>query len=186
MIAIILSIIFPGLGQIYYGKTTKGIIMILLALVLFLYPVILVWSIIDCIYLRKKIEVNPVTRKEAITAIIIFFIVIPGITFLLIVGGFTAIEYISNNYAKPKQTKTEMAKISIAIEKYKTENNELPNTIGDVIGPSPLKETWLVDSWKTPYNFKIEENNGYVLISAGKDEQFDTEDDIKITVANKN
>ena len=81
MIAIILTIIFPGLGQIYYGKTTKGIIMIILTFVPFLYPFILIWSIIDCIKLRKEQQVEPITRKEAITAIIIFFICVSKIIY---------------------------------------------------------------------------------------------------------
>ncbi len=58
MIGVLLSIIIPGLGQIYFGKTMRGIVMILMTLVPFLYPIALIWSIVDAINLSKKSEIS--------------------------------------------------------------------------------------------------------------------------------
>ncbi len=184
MIAIILSIIFPGLGQIYYGKTWRGIIMILLSFIPFAYPFILVWSIIDCINLRKKYNPDPLSRKEAITAIIIFLVVIPGLFLLIITGGLTVVNYISHNYTKPNTTKKEIVDISNSIIEYKAANNKLPNSIHNIVGSRPLRKSWLTDSWNNPYLYVIEEDSSFSIISKGKDGLKYTEDDIKITVAN--
>lgn len=52
MIPAVLSILFPGLGQIYYGEYVRAI-MIIIALTP-LYPAALIWSIIDVIVLNKQ------------------------------------------------------------------------------------------------------------------------------------
>ena len=155
--------------------------MILLCFIPFLYLIILVWSIIDCIQLRKKVKVDPLSRKEAITAIIIFLIVIPFATFILILGSFTVIDNISNNYLKPSQTKSEMTRISISVKNYVDKTNEMPKSLLKLIGNNPVKKTWLIDSWQNPYKYEFHGENRFTIISAGKDELFETPDDIIVT-----
>ncbi len=176
MIAIILSIIFPGLGQIYYGKTFRGILMILLCFVPFAYPIILVWSIWDCVRLRKTQQVDPITRREAITAIVIFFVVVPLGGALLILGGLKSVEYISDNYTKPKQTREEMAEIAAAYTRLTANSGNPPQSLQDLVGWRPLRQTWFQDAWDTPYHF----DRSGVLKSAGIDRQFGTGDDLEL------
>lgn len=152
MTAIILSIIFPGLGHIYYGKNLKGIIMILLSLVPFLYPIILIWSIWDCINLRNTIVENPISKKEALKAIIVFLVIVPLFSIAFIWAGIFSLNYLSNNNWKPEHTKDEMVKIHFELEKYKSENNEYPKSLFEIIGSKPLKKTFLTDFWGTPYS----------------------------------
>ena len=185
MIAIILSIIYPGLGQIYYGKTWRGVIMILFTLIPFAYPVILVWSIVDCVNLRKNHSPDPLTRKEAITAIIVFFVVIPGIMFLLLTAGISTVEYVSHNYTKPRTTKKELVEISNSILRYKQQTKTVPQSLIDLIGSRPLRRTWLTDSWDNHYVYVLDSDSTITIISKGKDNMLNTDDDIKITVANK-
>jgi hypothetical protein len=182
MIAIILSIIFPGLGQIYYGKTWRGILMIVLALIPFAYPFILVWSIIDCINLRKKVNPDPVTRKEAITAIVLFFVIIPLFTYVLFIGGLQAIEFITHNYSNPRNTKSELSDIANAVNKYQDKSAKMPTSLYDLIGSKPLRQSWTTDSWGNSYIFTIEQDSSITISSKGKDGVPDTEDDLKIHV----
>lgn len=85
MIGIVFSIIFPGLGQIYFRKTSKGILMICLSIIPYIYPFALIWSIIDSIYLNKTVsKENRMSAKEAIIAFIIVFTTYLGILSLFI------------------------------------------------------------------------------------------------------
>jgi hypothetical protein len=85
MLALILSIIFPGLGQFYYGKNKRGIAMLILALTP-LYPVALVWSVIDILRLNKQ-GITPKFRfKEAMWSILPFVLIIPLCLFIAFSG----------------------------------------------------------------------------------------------------
>ncbi len=180
MIAILLSIIFPGLGQIYYRKTGRGLLMIALTFIPFLYPVILIWSIYDCIQLRKKVKVDPINRRETITAYEIGFIIIPLLNIAFLTGASFAISYISDKHIKVNKTEKEMSEISVRLEKYRQENDSYPQNLKEIIGNSPIRQTFLNDYWGSLYRYDRTSDDSFELTSAGQDKMFNTEDDLKI------
>jgi TM2 domain-containing membrane protein YozV len=178
MLAIILSIILPGLGQIYYGKVFKGLLMIFLTFVPFIYPIVLIWSIYDCIQLRKKVTVDPITRKQAILALITGFIIIPLIATALFSGAFYVASKISNQYLKKYNTVSEMKKIQVELEKNFNKEGTYPENLSVIIGSSPVNQTLYTDSWGNLYNYEKTNDNEFKLTSNGVDGLPNTKDDI--------
>ena len=64
MLAIVLSLLFPGLGQLYYGKWIRAALMVILG-VTPLYPVALVWSVIDAYRLSRSGAQPQLSAKES-------------------------------------------------------------------------------------------------------------------------
>ena len=179
MIGIFLSIIFPGLGQLYYGKTMKGLLMIGLTFIPFAYPIILIWSIYDCIKLRDTVKVDPLRRKEAIWVIVFGLIIIPVFSTIVIIGTIRLITNYTDKVVNYSDTNLEMIEIASHIKQYKTINKKYPDEIRELIGNRPLRKSWLTDKWRNPYIYE-KTNNGFMIKSAGKDKKFDTEDDLII------
>ncbi len=178
MIPIILSILFPGLGQIYYGKYVRAIIMIIIALTP-LYPAALVWSIIDAIRLNKKGIEPRFPKKEAVWSIILFVVVIPVGLFIAFSGMISLGQWYSNNFLKKNATLEEGNKIVSALQNYKESKGQFPMNISELIGSIPVRKGWRTDSWGEAYIYDIEDKNqGYKLFSKGKDRILGTEDDI--------
>lgn len=178
MIPIILSILFPGLGQIYYGKFVRAIIMIIIALTP-LYPAALVWSIIDAIKLNKQ-DIEPrFQKKEAVWSIIIFVVLIPVGLFIAFSGMIALGQWYSNNFLKRNATLEEGNKIVSALQNYQKSKGQFPTNISELIGSIPVRTGWRIDSWGEAYFYEIEDNNQkYKLLSKGKDRILGTEDDI--------
>ena len=178
MIPIILSILFPGLGQIYYGKYVRAVIMIIIALTP-LYPVALVWSIIDAIRLNNQ-DIEPrFQKKEAVWSIILFIIVIPVGLFIAFYGMISLGQWYSNNFSKRNATMEEGNKIVSALYHYQENKGRFPRSISELIGNIPIRAGWRTDSWGERYIYEVEENNQrYKLVSKGKDRILGTEDDI--------
>lgn len=165
MIGIILSIIFPGLGQFYYGKNWRALAMLLLGITP-LYPIALVWSVIDVIQLNKKGEAPKFEKKEAIWSIIILVIAIPVCFILLIYGSFNVFEWYSEEYNKPQISR-------------KKENEHYPDNLQTIISGNPIRARWTSDAWGQPYLYEVsEDKKSFKLISKGKDKTLGTQDDI--------
>lgn len=179
MVGVLLSILIPGLGQIYFGKTMRGIIMILMTLVPFLYPIALIWSIIDAIHLSKKSTPPAFSKKEAIGILVTVFIVVPIIAFFTWMLLFSSLSFVSNRTIKPNNTKEEGTRIVLAIKKFQTSKEKLPGSIYDIIGNKPLNQTWLTDAWDEPYIYEVsEDGKKFLLKSKGRDKIVGTKDDI--------
>ncbi|GAA3596610.1 type II secretion system protein GspG [Flavivirga amylovorans] len=101
---------------------------------------------------------------------------------LLIVVSIIAFIFLSyqNAFLFPKRTKKEISQISDRIEKWNEKFEQYPKEIDELIGNDPMKQSWIKDAWGRPYNYVIKGNEkGFLIISAGYDGQFETEDDIK-------
>lgn len=73
---------------------------------------------------------------------------------------------------------TDMAWIAIAAESYEEENGVLPADL-DLLD---LEPSILTDPWGSPYRYLLVElDPGFDLISAGRDGQFETEDDVALS-----
>ncbi len=178
MIALILSILLPGLGQFYYGKNVRAIFMILLTFTP-LYPIALIWSIIDVIILGKK-EIKPrFSKKEAVWAIVILLVLIPVAFFLVFTGMLSIGQWYTDKYVKPNTTVEEGYNIASAIHRYHRSSGEYPTDIYTLIGNTPVRSGWKTDSWGEPYIYELEKDGqNFKLLSKGKDRILGTEDDI--------
>ncbi len=180
MLGIILSIIFPGLGQFYYGKNGRAIMMLLLGLTPF-YPVALVWSIIDIIRLNKKGEAPKFEKKEAIWGVIFLLVIIPVCFLILFFGSFTLFNWYSEAYNKPRIVMEEGNDIVKALNKYKKEKGHYPEDLQTLISGSPIRSRWASDAWGQSYHYEVSSDKIiFKLLSMGKDKTLGTEDDIII------
>jgi hypothetical protein len=178
MVALVLSILLPGLGQFYYGKNIRAIFMVMLGLTP-LYPLVLIWTIIDIVLLNKK-GVAPVYKfKDAIWAMALLVVIIPAFIFITAAGLFAVGDWYSEKYVLPERTINEGNQIAAAIREFNSSNGYLPGHIDDLIVNLPLRAGWLKDSWEEPYHYeKINDGTQFRLVSKGPDKVLNTGDDI--------
>ena len=80
----------------------------------------------------------------------------------------------------PEKTKKEIAEISERIEKWNEKFGKYPSDLKNLIGNNPMRQEWKKDYWNRPYKYYLTENGqDFLIISAGMDGKFETEDDIK-------
>jgi hypothetical protein len=178
MVALVLSILLPGLGQFYYGKNIRAIFMVLLGLTP-LYPLVLIWTIIDIVLLNKK-GASPVYKfKDAIWAMAILVVIIPVFIVIAATGLYAVGNWYSEKYVLPKQTINEGNHIATAIREFNSSNGHLPDHIADLINNLPLRGGWHKDSWGEPYHYeKLNDGSDFRLVSKGPDRALNTADDI--------
>jgi hypothetical protein len=177
MIALILSILLPGLGQFYYGKNIRAIFMVLLGLSP-LYPLVLIWTIIDILILNKKEAVPVYKLKDAIWAMAILVVIIPAFIFIAATGLFAVGNWYSEKYVLPERTLDEGNQIAAAIRDYNSFNGYLPANLNELIDNLPLRAGWLKDSWGEPYHYKkLNDGAHFKLVSKGPDKVLNTADD---------
>jgi len=179
MIPIVLSILFPGLGQIYYGRTDSGLTMVLLSLVPFLYPFVLVYSIIDVIRLKRKGYFPRYTGEQATKGVLIIFGIFVLSGFILAFGSIRLLSWYSEDYTKPQLTKTEGDGIIKSIKSYYDGYQQYPEDIESLIRDNPLRKDWRSDEWDEPYVYEVgRDSESFKLLSKGKDRILGTQDDI--------
>jgi TM2 domain-containing membrane protein YozV len=178
VIPIVLSVLVPGLGQIYLGKNWRGILMIVLCITP-LYPAILVWSIIDVISLNRQ-GLNPqFTRGEGLLAISILVVVVPAALAGLVYGAARGWSWYQERHSKPEATRAEAVEIVRVLEEFRGGARAYPDELEIVIGQRPLRAGWRADEWGHPYRYTVEEDGqSFELVSAGPDGRLDTEDDL--------
>jgi hypothetical protein len=138
MIALVLSILLPGLGQFYYGKNIRAICMLLLGLTP-LYPAVLIWTIIDIILLSKKGTAPKYTKKDAVCVILILVVIIPVFVAIAASGLYVVGSWPTDRYVFPEQTTTEGCIIANAIIGYHESNGKFPDSIKDLTKSYPLR-----------------------------------------------
>ncbi|MCP4155561.1 MAG: hypothetical protein GY757_48000 [bacterium] len=66
-----------------------------------------------------------------------------------------------------------------ALQLYYSDNNEYPEMLDELV-PKYLKTaTYLLDPWGTQFEIETDDDMNLVIISAGKDRSFDSDDDIR-------
>ena len=79
----------------------------------------------------------------------------------------------------PEKTKNEIFEMSDRMENWYEKFAKYPVDLNELIGNNPIRQEWQTDAWNRAYKFEIT-NDGkrYLIISAGSDGKFGTEDDI--------
>jgi general secretion pathway protein G len=101
---------------------------------------------------------------------------------VLVIGTISAFIFFSYQRTSifPKKTKKEIAEITERMEKWKEKFKTYPTDLNELIGNNPMRQEWKTDSWNRPYQYSvIEKGIGFLIISAGSDGKFGTDDDIK-------
>ena len=144
-----------------------------------LYPAVLIWTIVDIIILNRNGAVPKYTVKDAIWAIAILVVIIPGFIFIAVSGLFVVANWYSDNYVLPEQTMTEGRQIATAIVEFHETYGKYPKSIKDLIKGYALRTGWVTDSWKEPYIYELIENEKkFRVISKGRDCKLGTDDDM--------
>ena len=144
-----------------------------------LYPLVMVWTIIDIILLNKKGATPVYKLKDAVWAIAILIVIIPVFIVIATTGLFAVGNWYSDKYVLPEQTTNEGNNIAAAIIEFNTSQGHLPNQLSDLTNGFPLRAGWLKDSWGEPYHYeKFNDGTDFKLISKGPDKVFATKDDM--------
>ncbi|APQ17464.1 type II secretion system protein GspG [Maribacter hydrothermalis] len=104
---------------------------------------------------------------------VILFVVVGSISAFLFFGYQRTSIY-------PDKTEKEIAEISQRMENWNEKLGQYPSDLKELIGNNPIRQDWKKDAWNREYEFTITENGkGFLIMSAGPDGEFKTEDDIK-------
>jgi len=114
---------------------------------------------------------------------VLLVVAILGILAAVVVGNFGQ----HGDNARIKATRASIAAISTQIDVYQLDTGRYPASLDNLLTSSG-EPNWngpylrggansLVDAWGTPFNYRVE-GNGYKIISAGKDAQMGSGDDI--------
>jgi len=181
MIAIFLTIIFPGLGHLYYGKYVKGAIIAGISLIPMLYPLAMVGALIDVYRITRKDPSPELSRREAML-VIAMSILLP-LTFFITFGLYgprlrsNAMHRIRNVDSVDRNTKR-MEEISQALERYYSINKHYPENLAEIIRDNPVRRKWEEDVFGNAYLYATNELRvAYSLRSLGKDGINGTDDD---------
>ena len=101
---------------------------------------------------------------------------------VLVIGSLSAFLFFSyqRTYILPKKTEKEISEMSAKMESWNENLGKYPTELNELIGNSPIRQSWEKDAWNRPYKYTITENGkGFLITSAGSDGKFGTEDDIK-------
>jgi general secretion pathway protein G len=133
---------------------------------------------------KTKSLTHVVTRSDGFTLIEVLLVVaILGILAAVAVSNFAN----KGDTARVNGTRASIAVISTAVDVYQLDTGRYPTSLDNLLSSSG-EPNWdgpylrggknaIVDAWGTPFNFK-QETGGYKIISAGKDLQMGTGDDI--------
>lgn len=152
--------------------------MLLLALTP-LYPLALVWSIIDVLRLNKQGIEPKFEKKEAVWASVILLVIIPLCLIIAFSGMLSLASWYSNNYTRPKATLEEGNKIVSAIQSHHRHSGKYPSDISTIIEGIPIRAGWKTDEWGEFYIYEIINiGQNFKFLSKGKDRTLGTGDDI--------
>lgn len=96
-------------------------------------------------------------------------------------GEQSALEKLVDTPQRSKNTLilSQISAIENALNSYLADNSEYPESLDQLV-PQYLKtEEAITDPWGAPFRLETDESSALYLISAGRDNTFDTEDDIK-------
>ncbi len=178
MLPVVLSIVFPGLGQLYFGKWVRAAFMILLGASP-VYPVALVWSVVDAYKLARAGTPPQFSSRETVVAVVLLVVVVPACVAALAFTAAGTFGWLKDEYLDKAATKDEGAEITRAIIEYQSQTGRYPENLAVLVQGRPLRADWLTDGWGRPYEYRLEGGGrSFRLSSAGRDGRFGTSDDL--------
>ena len=129
--------------------------------------------------LKEKVDKNEkIGWVDVIISPSIRYAVMIGLVLGFLIGGFNLL---TDNYFKERATIKRLSAISAEIQKIRDNTGHYPETIDEVISNNPLRKNWNMDKWDNEIKYRRGlDGNGFVLISNGRDELYETKDDIII------
>lgn len=192
LLPFIFSAVLPGTGQFYLRDYLKGIILLLFPFVIdflipdlpFQYPYLfaVIISLTDIYLKTEKKEGRQKAMKNLIFGLIVVIVILPSVFYLFTLSMYKGGQYVSNEILNVEHTEDEMTEISKALDNYYFNNGMYPGDFQKFVRRKPVWSHWITDSWDNKYRYQRLDSGSYKLTSAGKDEQFDTDDDIKRTI----
>ena len=84
--------------------------------------------------------------------------------------------------AEELELNTKIKNLKDALDSYSMDHGEYPEVLEDVMPEYTATYDSLTDPWGTRFAFEKDDQNNYVLVSAGKDRTFNTQDDIRRSI----
>lgn len=181
-----LSAIIPGLGQLYIAHYWKGLFLLLAPLIIFLllpigiifgYLIFIIISLVDLYLTFEKTEEKRKVINNLIFGIIIVIFILPILFYLFTLSVYKGGLYVKDEFLGEDYTKSEMEDIVKALNKYQVDTDSFPTDYLRFVRTKPIWDSWYDDYWGTAYRY-INNEVDVTLVSAGKDQTFDTDDDI--------
>lgn len=145
---------------------------------------LLAWLGLDFLDYKHQKEISRKEKKDGIKRPFQKYLLQPGFKVLIVaillicMGSFLFFSY-RNSFIYPDKTKKEISLIGNWIIKWNDKFGNYPKSLYEAIGNNPMKKEWLKDAWDRDYEYLVSDReNSFLLRSAGKDGQFETEDDI--------
>jgi len=195
ILAAILSVLMPGLGQFYCQQWVRGCLFLAGAFFLTILAgpmgiLVWVWGIFDAYRIAKALQGytytsdGPVieTTKFRLPQIdirkVLPFIGIPlGIAALLVLV--VTIVILRSDFLNIGGSKENLQKLVEKIENHKSETGSYPVSLETFIDPTdPIEKKQIIDRWGNLFVYRVTET-GFDLFSAGEDGQPGTADDIR-------
>lgn len=128
---------------------------------------------------RHKIATKALRNNHGMTLVEIM-IVLTIMASMMAIVGFFAVDALENS--RIKTTQTEVAQISQFIEAYYTFQEEMPDSLDDLVNPpggmSPVTREIPLDPWDNDYQYNKTGNTEFELYSMGPDGNSGSDDDI--------
>ena len=195
ILAAILSLLIPGLGQFYCQQWMRGCLFLAGAFFLAILAgplgiIVWIWGIFDAYRIAKalggstytsegpvieatKLRLPPIDFRQALP-----FVGIPlGVVTLLVLVS--AIMIFRSGLWKVGGSEENLQKLVEKIENHKSETGYYPNSLETLIDPTdPIEKKQILDQWGNLYIYRSGEK-GFDLLSAGEDGRPGTADDVQ-------
>ncbi len=103
------------------------------------------------------------------------------VCFVVVLGSIGSLLFFTyqRNSIFPIKAKKEISEISNWVEKWYDKYESYPKDLNEAIGNNPMRQDWYKDAWGRDYKYSFEiQKSTFLIISAGRDGKFGTEDDI--------
>lgn len=195
ILAAILSVLMPGLGQFYCQQWMRGFLFLAGAFLLTILAgplglIVWLWGIFDAYRIAKTLQGGTYTSEGPVIEMsklrfpkvdisrALPFIGIPlGVVALLALVA-TIVVFRSSLW-KAGGTEETLQKLIERIENYKAQTSSYPDSLESLIDPTdPIEKKQILDRWGNVYIYRSTAK-GFDLISAGKDGLPGTADDVR-------
>lgn len=134
---------------------------------------------------KHRNKISKLEKEDGIKRPVLKYFLQPSVKILfavLIIGNISAFLFFSYQRKNvfPERTQSQIAEMSDFMKSWNKNIGRYPTDLKELIGNNPLRQSWHRDAWNREYQFTIMENGKvFLIVSAGADGIFGTDDDIK-------